>query len=154
MFALLGLFLNWPMAIFALVLLAIAAAIWFTPTLGPTYLLTVVTDARAWIACGAIVGLIVLWHSSQTIQKQQQQINTQAVVTKSSTDSKAVVTDIVKKKQSRVVQQQNEQNAISTAPTGDQTDALMDVIAKENGNAVSNGPAPASVPTPLPKPKQ
>jgi len=140
----LGMFLNLPMLIFVIVLAAIATAIWFTPTLGPAYLLSLATDARVWIGIALVVGGIVLWHSSQTIQKQQQVIAVQQQNTQASTDTQAVITDDVKKKQTRVVQQQNEQHAIDTAPVGDQEDALLDVIARENGQ-------PTVAPTPAPQ---
>lgn len=136
----LGMFFNWPMLIFALVLAAGAAAIWFTPTLGPTYLLGLVTDARVWIACAVVVAGIVLWHNSETIQKQDAVIAVQQQNTTASKDTQAVVTDVVSKKQKRVVQQQSEQKAIDAATQGDQMDALLDVLAKENGQPVVNAP--------------
>ena len=127
-------FFSWPMLIFFAVVIVAAVVIAIAPPpFGPARLLSIAMDSRTWIILAAIGFGISYYHNAQVVQQQQTQIATDQVQSKASDDSAAVVTDNVGKKQKRVVQQQDEQDAINKASDGDKTDALLDVIAKENG---------------------
>ncbi|SRR6266567_1409664 len=137
MFGFLSLFFNIPMLIAVLALAAVAAGIYFT--LGPVKLIQIALNWKTWLVVAAIFGGIALWHSSTKIAEQQTQIDTAAVIIDSGKDSQAVITTHVQKKEKRQVQQNTEQAVIDQAPVGEELDALMDEIAREQAVPAAPG---------------
>lgn len=86
---------------------------------------------RYWVGIAAFLGIIAFVNAGQTINQLKQE---NVVVKEDNTakgDSLAVITDLGKKKDGRHKQADQMQNAINQAPVGDQVDALMDEIARE-----------------------
>lgn len=137
MFGFLSLFFNIPMLIAILALAAVAAGIYFT--LGPVKLIQIALNWKTWLVVAGIFGGIALWHSAHTIKDQQTQIDTAAVIIDSGKDSQAVITTHVQKKEKRQVQQNTEQAVIDQAPVGEELDALMDEIAREQAVPAAPG---------------
>lgn len=136
-FGILSLFFNIPMLLVVLGIIAVVVIIYFT--LGPVTLVKIVLDWRVWVIVGGIVLLVALWHSSTKIEAQKVQIDTAAVVQDASTDTLAVVTHITKQKQVRKVSEDHAQAVIDSAKHGDELDALMDEIAREQSPSVRPG---------------
>lgn len=128
----LGVLFNPWTALLVLALAAISAAIYYIPFLGgPVKLLQFWADPSTWIGIGGALALIYVANATHVIQQQQQQIGQQQGVISAQGDSADAVAGNQKKKQSAASSQQRIQNAITQAPTGDEEDAVLDQIAKE-----------------------
>jgi hypothetical protein len=146
--SILFLFANWYMLAFAVVLLAIAAALYFT--VGPVKLLQIVLDARTWMVILAVAAGITLYSSSQTIKQQDQKIQNQNTQNTSSGDGNKVVNHEADTKAKHVTQTEKQGAIIAAAPQGTKEDALMDEIAAEQA---STPLTPDTLATPTPPSK-
>lgn len=133
MFWVLSLFFNVPVLIALLVLAAAAAGIYFT--LGPAKLVQIALDARTWLVVGGVFVYLTLQDTAKTIEAQQQKIETAKIAETAGNDSQAVVTGVMEKQEEREVAEQELQAAIDKAAPGDEVDALMDEIARQQDAA-------------------
>lgn len=120
-------------------LLGISAFLYFIPPIGGTArLLKFWMTPSVWIGIAGALALIYVGNATTVIEKQKQEIHQDAVQGTATNDGAAVLTDNLELKKGDAPVKARLRHAIATAKPGDEEDAFLDQIAREQCSDPAN----------------
>jgi thiol:disulfide interchange protein len=142
MFGLLWVFLTNPMTLLVVFGLVAAAGVLFAVA-GPAKALKFLLDVRVLLIAALAAGVLGYAHLAKQNQKLGEQIATQKVETRTTTDAAATIRKRATSRAVRTVEKDRLSGAIEHAQPGQAQDDVMDEIASLQGNTAASAAPPA-----------